>query len=128
LNPPNGSWGWFKPEKSPKGLGIPNHLLPVNGLLLSVGQAAQLLLDLLPLSRQLLTARLELGPVDDLGLKGIQQALRLSFEPRPPLRQLRLLRRQRGKVLLFGGDPVLMQWRNQAGLRQQPDPDRTRRT
>jgi len=102
-----------------KGLGVINDLLPVNGLLSGVGQLANLLLNLLPLGREFLTPRPELGQVDDLGLKGIQQALILALDPLAPLQQLRLLRLEQTEVLLFGFGPTLMQLHHRTRLMQQ---------
>ena len=74
------------------------------------------MLKLLPLGGELLTPRLELTQVNDLGLLGIKQALGLTPDPRPPLDQWRVLRLTRGEVLRFGCGPALMPWRDQAGM------------
>ena len=75
-------------EQFPKGLGVVNDLLPMNGLLSSVRQSPNLLLDLLRLCREFLSPRLHFGEVDGLGLIGVEQSLILSLDSLSALEQL----------------------------------------
>jgi hypothetical protein len=84
----------MRPQPWAKGRGMLDHLLPLDALLACVGQLPTFLLDLVQRRSQFLSPRLALTEGENLGLRGIEQALALPLEPLPPLQQLRLVRLQ----------------------------------
>jgi len=84
-------------------------LLPMDGLLLRLGQLLQLKVEVLDLVGQFVATYLEFTESDRFRLIRIEQALALAFDALPPLEHLRLLGSERRQVMLLGPRPTLMQ-------------------
>jgi len=93
-----------------------NDLLPMDALLPRLRSWSTCLGNLVQLCSEFPTPCLPLMEIDNLGLRGIEDALGLTLKPLPPLAQLRLGPRQPCEVLVFGFSPSLMQWRDHARI------------
>ena len=78
-----------------KGLGIVNHLLPMNALLPSLSLWPTFLLNLWPLGSEFLTLHVQLTQVEHLSLIGIEHTLVLTLDPLLALEQGQELRLKR---------------------------------
>jgi len=93
-----------------------DHSLPVEGLLLCIGEALSFPIHLLQFRRQFLATELEFTQRDGLCLIGIKQALTLPFKAQAALLQVCLLSAEGGHILLFRLRPGLVEVGKDGGV------------
>jgi hypothetical protein len=96
-----------------KVLDMRDHVLPVEGLLLRVRKLLQFSIQVLEFCGQFLTPELQFTKGYDFCLIRIQQAFALPLYSALALQELFLLGGKRGKIVLFGLCPALVEMRQE---------------